>query len=214
MNTARSAKLVIFLKAPRLGTVKTRLAASLGHAAALSAYKKITERLFKNLRRLPGVQIRFSPDDAEPEVREWLGNGFDFQPQGSGDLGERLYRAFEETFSAGNERVVVIGSDCPYVTKNDVRAAFDCLETHDAVLGPANDGGYWLIGLRARQPALFKNIKWSTESVLKETLSRAGKTKLNVHLLRTLDDIDTAEDWERFLAFERENGTSNSSTFF
>lgn len=87
-------RLVIFLKAPRIGSVKTRLAASIGNEAALAAYKRMAEHLLRNLKRLRDVQIRFSPDDAEAELRAWIGDSFELRPQGSGDLGERLKRAF------------------------------------------------------------------------------------------------------------------------
>lgn len=194
-----STRLVIFVKAPRPGQVKTRLAAGLGESAACAAYKRIVEQLMENLRGLENIEIRFSPDDAEGELRQWLGENFIFTPQGSGDLGEKLHRAFQENFDAGAERVVVIGSDCPYVTPEDIEAAWSSLAAHDVVLGPASDGGYWLVGLRELQPVLFKNIPWSAESVLETTLTRVREAQLSFQLLHKLDDIDVLEDWQIFL---------------
>ncbi len=200
MKTQRSInKLVIFVKAPRLGQVKSRLAASIGEPATCDAYKKIAAHLLENLRGLENVEIRFSPDDAENELRKWLGDDFDFARQSSGDLGERMHGAFQKAFAAGNERVVMIGSDCPYVTRQDVASAWKHLETHDIVLGPAMDGGYWLIGLRQPQPALFENMAWSTENVLETTLSRIRVMNLSYHCLRCLNDIDTENDWNCYL---------------
>ncbi|MEO7300080.1 MAG: TIGR04282 family arsenosugar biosynthesis glycosyltransferase [Verrucomicrobiota bacterium] len=194
-----TAKLIIFAKAPRPGQVKSRLASSIGEIAACEAYQKITRLLLDNLHGLENVEIRFAPDEAESEMRKWLGHGYEYAPQGSGDLGERLQRAFQENFSAGNQRVIVIGSDCPYVTKQDIEAAANALTLKDVVLGPANDGGYWLMGLRKPQPALFQEIPWSSEKVLETTLIRISEAQLSFQLLHKLHDIDVAEDWQKFL---------------
>ncbi|MEP6664309.1 MAG: TIGR04282 family arsenosugar biosynthesis glycosyltransferase [Verrucomicrobiota bacterium] len=194
-----SIRLVIFVKAPRLGQVKSRLAAGIGESAACAAYKRMVEQLMENLQGLENVEIRFAPDEGEDELRKWLGGKYDFRRQRSGDLGERLHRAFQENFNPGHERVVVIGSDCPYVTKADIESAANSLATHDVVLGPATDGGYWLIGLSEPQPALFEDIPWSTEAVLETTLCRIRSENLSIYRLRTLDDIDVAEDWGKFL---------------
>jgi rSAM/selenodomain-associated transferase 1 len=115
-------------------------------------------------------------------------------------FGERLDRAFTEAFGTGARRVVVIGSDCPEIASDDIEKAWAALREFDLVLGPATDGGYWLLGLRAPQPQLFRGIPWSSATVLNETLARARPTGLSVHLLRELSDIDTVEDWRTFLA--------------
>jgi uncharacterized protein len=193
-------KLVIFIKAPRLGAVKSRLAKTLGEENALAAYKLMTDRLLANLIGLPGIEIRFSPDDAEDEVRKWLGNGFEFSPQGSGDLGERLQRAFEESFARGFGRTVIIGSDCPYVTRSDIEMAWASLANCEAVIGPAADGGYWLIGLRSPQPRLFEEISWSSDSVFETTLERICAANLPHDCLRELNDIDAESDWRHYIA--------------
>src|SRR5262249_24760372 len=121
-------------------------------------------------------------------------------PQGPGDLGERLSRAFRDAFASGARRVVVIGSDCPDVTPADIHAAWAALEAHDVVLGPAIDGGYWLIGLQALHEPLFRGVRWSTSTVLTQTLALCHQQGLRVHRLRELSDVDTEEDWRRFLA--------------
>lgn len=189
-------KLLVFLKAPRRGTVKTRLAADLGPDDALSAYRELVAVTLSHLVALAPVELRFTPDDAGSEIAPWLRAGWGSAPQGNGDLGTRLARAFDEAFHAGHQRVVVIGSDCPYVTDHDIRTAWEALAHHEVVLGPAMDGGYWLLGLRSAQPDLFAEIEWSTANVLSQTLQRAKAAHLSVTLLRPLSDVDTATDWE------------------
>jgi len=191
-------QLIIFAKAPRPGLVKTRLAETIGEAGALRAYSALVNRLVENLRGLPEVELRFSPDDAETEVAAWLCPGWTARPQGEGGLGRRLQRAFADAFAAGAQRVVIIGSDCAEITPRDVREAWRELSTHELVLGPALGGGYWLIGLRQPQPALFDGVAWSTDQVLAQTLQRAKAARLSFHLLRILADVDTATEWRVF----------------
>ena len=193
-------RLIVFAKAPRPGTVKTRLARTLGAAKACAAYQQLADTLFANLARLERVELRYAPDDAENEIQGWLRPGWQAVAQGLGDLGSRLSRAFEEAFRGGAKRVVIIGSDCPEVTARDVRDAWRELKGSDLVVGPATDGGYWLIGLGVFQPALFEGISWSSEMVLAETLQRAKAEGLGIQLLRILTDVDSANDWREFLA--------------
>ena len=105
-----------------------------------------------------------------------------------------MHRAFADA----NGSAIIIGSDCPYLELNDLEAAAEALQTHDAVFGPAVDGGYWLIGLNAPCPALFEGIEWSTDAVLKTTLSKADAQGLSVCQLRELSDVDTVEDWSEW----------------
>jgi rSAM/selenodomain-associated transferase 1 len=192
--------LIIFVKAPRLGFVKTRLAKTLGDQASLAAYRQLVDSLLRNLSTLTDVQLRFSPDDATSEIRQWLQPSWTAVAQGDGDLGQKLKAAFAQSFAIGAQRVVIVGSDCPTVTATDIQTAWQELQDSHVVLGPAVDGGYWLIGLNQPQPPLFENISWSTDSVLAETLERARKNNLRVTLLRRLRDIDTESDWASFLA--------------
>jgi rSAM/selenodomain-associated transferase 1 len=186
--------LIMFVKAPRPGEVKTRIAESIGAQAACDAYLALVEVLIGNLRTLSNVQVRYTPDDALLEIPQWVQPTWKSAPQGHGDLGQRLAKAFDDAFSAGAERVVTIGSDCPEITQQDIESAWAALDDHDVVLGPAEDGGYWLIGLRSPQRALFENVAWSSTTVFEETLSRATDTGLAVRVLRKLSDVDTMED--------------------
>lgn len=192
-------RLIVFVKAPRVGFVKTRIAEALGAEAAAAVYRTLVERVLANLAGLSEVELRFAPDDARLEIEPWLRRGWRAWPQGEGNLGARLQRAFAEAFVAGARRVVV-GSDCPDVCAEDIREAWQALATADVVLGPANDGGYWLIGLAQPQPRLFADMPWSTAGVFRQTLERARALGLRVAQLRQLADVDTAADWQAFQA--------------
>jgi rSAM/selenodomain-associated transferase 1 len=198
-----SGRLIIFAKAPILGSVKSRIAASIGPVKALEIYQTILCKLFTNLRSLNNVQVRVTPDASAAEFSVLCSLSWTFRPQGEGDLGARLYRAFAESFEQETEPVVIVGSDCPEVTTGDIHDAFAALNAHDLVLGPALDGGYWLIGLRQPCAALFDQIDWSTPRVLNQTLQCARDQNLRVHMLRELSDVDTIEDWNRHIASSR-----------
>lgn len=195
----RETKLMVFAKTPRAGTVKTRLAASIGAKAACDAYLLLVESLLRRIEKLDRVEVRFTPDDGASEISPWLRKTWSVRPQGPGDLGERLKRAFQDALAERKLPTVVIGSDCPYVTVEDIEAAWLALESNDLVVGPAADGGYWLIGLSAPQPSLFKEIPWSTDRVFQKTLARAQAAGLRVHILRELTDVDTESQWREFL---------------
>lgn len=191
--------LIIFCKAPRPGFVKTRMAASMGAEAACQRYEHLAETVFRQLQGMEHVELRFTPDDATSEIARWKKRpSWRTAPQGSGDLGARLNGAFSECFSSGAQRVVVIGTDTPEMTESDVREAFLALRQEDVVVGPSEDGGYWLIGLTEPHPELFDAQDWGTDRVCQETLLRAQVRGLQTRLLRLLPDIDNEDDWNRF----------------
>jgi uncharacterized protein len=192
-------RLIIFVKAPRVGTVKSRIARTAGAERACAIYRQLVETVLGNVRAINHVQLRFSPDDAAAEIGPWLRGDWQGETQGSGDLGSRMLRAFDAAFAGGAERVVIIGSDCPEIKVADVRSAWKQLRSHDLVVGPAIDGGYWLIGLRAPQPNLFEEITWSSDQVLGQTLQRAKSLGLRIQLLRLLADIDTEAGWNAYV---------------
>jgi rSAM/selenodomain-associated transferase 1 len=132
----------------------------------------------------------------------WLGGDLSYEPQLESDLGARMHAAIAARVAAGARRVVVIGTDCPGVTGAGVRSAFAALDDADVVLGPATDGGYYLIGMREPQAALFRDVPWSTHRTLAVTLERARAARLCVALLDTLRDIDTADDWRAYVGGE------------
>jgi rSAM/selenodomain-associated transferase 1 len=198
--------LLVFLKAPRLGQVKTRLALTLGDKAACAAYCRLVETVLVRISSLPKVRLVYAPADGAGEIQSWTRPGWEIEPQAAGDLGHRLHSAFLDAFARGAQRVVIIGSDCPAITANDITTAWSALKTAELVLGPATDGGYWLIGLRQPQVALFENMAWSTATVFQDTLNRAQTAGLMVSLLRELADVDTEADWRAFLETERKAG--------
>ena len=191
-------RLLIMVKAPRLGFAKTRLGLAIGPEKARLAYLEMVRQLVNQLAPISDVQLRFTPDDAHSEVAGWLHPGWTAAPQGEGDLGIRLARAFADLFSQGARRIVAIGADCPWVISQDILGAWEKLHHYDVVLGPAKDGGYWLIGLRQSCPHLFEGIPWSSSSVFSETERRTRELGLSLRRCRELSDIDTAEDWSAY----------------
>src|SRR5204863_58100 len=126
-----SEQLIVFVKVPRPGAVKTRLAETIGASAACDAYRVLVETLLNALSVVADVELRFTPEDASTEIKRWLRNSWQMRPQGQGSLGERLHAAFAETFSRGTQCVAIIGSDCPSVTPRDIEDAWSALETND-----------------------------------------------------------------------------------
>lgn len=191
--------LIVFLKVPKPGFVKTRLAESLGKEEACQIYQGLVEGLLERIRSFASVELRITPDEGVLECDQWCQTGWSIVPQGEGDLGTRMNRAFEEAFSRGRDRVLAIGSDCPYVGIDQIIDGLDRLEEDSVVLGPANDGGYWMIGMRNHLPALFEGIDWSTERVLEQTLGAVEAMDLSVSLLEPLEDIDDLDAWNRYI---------------
>lgn len=190
--------LLLFVRHPELGKVKTRLAATLGDEEALRIYRFLLENTRTATRAVPAERWVFYADEI-PGNDAWETPDFRRFGQQGADLGARMRHAFEQAFAAGAERVVIIGSDCPELTGELLQQAFEALQAHDAVLGPATDGGYYLLGLRRPAPGLFENIAWSTDAVLAQTLDAARDLGLSVFLLPELTDIDREEDWAAFV---------------
>lgn len=197
---AAGEKLLILLKAPVRGLVKTRLAAEVGPDAALTIYRQMLERVLGEMAVLSDVELHYAPVTEQALIAALLKSGWRQHPQAAGDLGARMQQAFAAAFQAGAQRVVMIGTDCPEVDMTDIHAAWKALAQHDLVLGPAADGGYWLIGLKQPRPELFSHIQWSTSSVLAETIARAQQMGLRYKRLRTLSDVDTKADWDAYRA--------------
>lgn len=190
----------MFLKSPRPGSVKTRLAAGLDAEAAAAIAVVLIDRTMAALSEFGGrVELRFTPDDAGDEIRRWGAKAWRAVPQGEGDLGQRLERAVAAAFAEGETRVLVVGTDCPGLSAEDLDEALRILEDRDVVLGPSEDGGYWLIGLRLPLPELFAGVAWSTDTVCETTRRRAVEGGRSVGLLRRQLDVDTLEDWRRWL---------------
>jgi len=197
------ARLIVFVKAPRPGRVKTRLAKDIGEEEACDAYRELAETLFENLAEIANVELCFAPANAAHELRPWLRKGWTLAPQAGGELGNRLHKAFLSAFEDGCEKVAIIGSDCPEVTAGDIREAWKRLKRRDLVLGPATDGGYWLIALKRPCAGLFQKIPWSTDRVLARTIAAGTDAGLKIDCLRPLTDIDTLDEWREFVENRR-----------
>ena len=185
--------LIVMLKEPRPGRVKTRLARDIGKTAAANWFRHQSQALLRNLSQDPrwNIVASVSPDPAI-HSRVWPPT-LSRIPQGSGDLGERMRRALVQC-SPGP--TVLIGGDIPGVSKSHINRAFTLLKRRDVVLGPATDGGFWLIGVKGAKPlptALFQNVRWSSKHTLQDTMKSIG-TGHSIGLTDTLSDVDTLQD--------------------
>ncbi len=197
-------RLIVFARYPTPGKAKTRLIPALGPQGAADLQRRMTEHVLERVgefARGRHISVEVHHDGGSTRLMNyWLGREFRYRRQGKGDIGARMAHCFRETFADGTERAVLIGTDCPGITPDIVHDAFDSLDRNDVVVGPANDGGYYLIGLRRPVPELFVGIPWGTDAVIKDTLLTAKKLALSIHLVKTLGDVDNPEDlpiWER-----------------
>jgi uncharacterized protein len=188
--------LLVFLKWPEPGLAKTRLIGALGPEAAAGVYRLLAEAEMGATRPQAGEYDRllcFSPAEAEARIQGWF-PGEAVWPQPEGDLGHRMSEAFAQGFRQGAERVAIIGTDVPAVARATVQSAFRALDSADLVLGPAHDGGYYLLALARHRAELFLGIAWSTSKVLAATRARAASLGLRTHLLEAMNDVDTIDD--------------------
>ena len=197
--------ILLFVKLPQPGQVKTRLAAKIGRAAAAKIYGQLVATVLQRLPKWARLIIMFDPPDRAEEVRAWItelspDHALEFVAQIPGDLGARLEQAFASAFTTGAEKVAVVGSDCIEIGPATFTETERALETHECVIGPTFDGGYYLLALKQPRPSLFVNMAWSTETVFEETVTRARAAGLTVHELGRRCDIDTIEDWQRAIA--------------
>ncbi|MBD2717017.1 TIGR04282 family arsenosugar biosynthesis glycosyltransferase [Microvirga sp. STR05] len=187
--------LLIFARHPELGRVKTRLAAAIGPEAALAVYRELlahTRAATEQLQVHKTVWLAEPP--ATPSATPDLWAGYEQQLQLPGDLGTKMQMAFSHAFANGARAAIIIGTDCPGLTAALVQEAFVALATHEVVIGPAEDGGYYLLGMKEVCTDLFLRKSWSTNSVLPHTLADADRLGLQVKQLPMLRDVDDATD--------------------
>lgn len=194
MNTETA--LLIFVKNPEKGKVKTRLAETLGQDCALKIYLALLEHTRAVALQVNVDRLLFYSSFVEKNDGWSTGDFIKYTQQGA-DLGARMLHAFQSAFEK-YRKVVIIGSDCANLTPAIVREAFEQLDYFPFVIGPATDGGYYLLGMTTPEPSLFLNMEWSTDEVLSNTLERIASLGKDYYLLPELSDIDYAEDWEQY----------------
>ncbi len=194
-------RLCVFVRAPVPGHVKSRLAGQIGTQAAFEANCILTERILDALADISlCVELWVAGDTDNCLIRQWAGRfNLAVRSQPPGDLGWKMHRALEHCHACGGAGMV-IGSDLPAVDAAYIERATALLASHDAVLGPAEDGGYALIGLHRPNAAIFTGIDWSTDAVCTQTRAKLNGLGLSVGELPTTWDVDTLADWRRFLA--------------
>ena len=190
------AALMIFVKNAELGKVKTRLASTVGDEQALKIYLALLDHTRKIAESLPVDRLLFYSRFIDREDK-WPADKFQKHIQSGDDLGERMVDAFQRALVT-YRKVIIVGSDCAGLSTEIVEQAFSLLEHHDFVVGPAIDGGYYLLGMKQLSPSLFREIEWSTEKVYTRTVERIEALEASYGVLPALSDIDRAEDWEKY----------------
>lgn len=189
--------IIVFVKNPELGKVKTRLASTLGDTTALEIYNKLVDYTRNVLVEIKNANLYVFYSSFIDTEDGWSNDIFDKRLQVEGGLGPKITSAIQSTFEECDQ-VVIIGSDCPQLTSSHIEDAFEKLKTHNVVIGPSHDGGYYLLGMGNYYPELFQDIAWSTNTVCQETLQKAKSIDLNSCKLETLSDVDYEEDWVKF----------------
>lgn len=208
--------LLLFAKSPIKGHVKTRLAAETCGDFEVELYKYFVEDMISLIENI-GVSFKlyFYPANMKSTFLEWLGEQHCYRSQTGDNLGERLRNAFDNAFEEGFSNVVAIGSDSPDLPVHFLIESFEALAAHDAVIGPANDGGYYLIGFSKEKfiPEAFDNISWSTDSVFEQTVSILKRHGRKVYLLPLWHDVDTIADLKSLLLRTRNTVFEKSKTY-
>lgn len=186
---------MIFVKYPTRGTVKTRLAKTIGNADATLLYKEFVDTIINRTESKDVTRVVFyTPYNKRYDIMQWLGKDFIFYPQRGKDLGKRLRNAFALVFNKGAKNAIVIGTDSPLIDQDLIRKALDKLKQCHCVIGPSRDGGYYLLGLSCFCEEIFKGIQWSSASVFEQTLNCIKRAGLAVDILPAGFDVDTKED--------------------
>jgi len=191
--------IITFTRNPELGKVKSRLAKSIGKESALTIYKILLEHTKNVLSKLEcDKAVYYSVKIRENDI--WNAKMFSKHQQFGDDLGHRMQNAFENGFKNGYNKIIIVGSDLYDLNTDIINEAFKALDTHDNVIGPAKDGGYYLLGMKALHPSVFDIDNWGTKTVYKQTITKLNNNSL--YVLNTLNDIDYVEDLEPYAVFK------------
>ena len=183
--------LLIFAKNPVIGKVKTRIGLVLGDEKALEIYRSLLDGTYCETKSLSQNKFLFLSDDPDKNLFDPC---FEQRIQNGKELGEKMHNALDSVFRKGFKKVILIGTDVPGLKRDIINEAFDKLYYFDIVIGPAMDGGYYLIGMKEPDFSLFKNMEWGNEKVLSKTIKRIKEKAKSYYLLKKLNDIDTYED--------------------
>jgi len=184
--------IIVLQKAPVPGNVKTRLAARIGENEALRVYQFLVDHTHRQLAGIASaIYVYFS---GEPDLTYLKLPNYYVRTQKHGNLGQRMHAAFAEVFASGHDQVLIVGTDCYELQPNIILDAFDVLASKDVAIGPAKDGGYYLLGMNKLTPELFNGITWSTDTVYMDTMAIVTSLGLDVHTLPLLSDVDRFED--------------------
>lgn len=191
--------LIVFLKSPEKGKVKTRIAQTEGEERALSIYRLLLDKTYllaeKMIAKKIAIFVFFSGNPNE--LKQW--NKHQLYPQEGQDLGERMKNAFKIVFEQGYDKVGIIGSDCYALTEKHISRGFEAIEKFDFVFGPALDGGYYALFVKKAPDFIFENMTWSHPNVLSDSIRKIESMRKTYHLLEKLSDVDTITDWNRVI---------------
>lgn len=195
--------IIVFIKNPELGKVKTRLARTIGDDHALKIYKYLLQYTKDVVKNVSADQLFLFHGGKLIDSNKWSILNCDNRLQNEGDLGVKMDSAFRYVFSKGFDKAVLIGSDCLEIKLEHIESSFSKLERADIVIGPAEDGGYYLLGMNKYNSSLFRNMPWSTNNLLEKTIEVAIAECLNYKLLPVLSDVDYIEDLEGKLDWKK-----------
>ncbi len=205
--TQTNCHLAVMARTPKLHATKTRLQGELGAEGALAAHTRLVEGTLQRLAGVDRAAASLWVTETDAIVQGWAAScEWPLRTQPAGDLGARMHGILQVLLEEGAARACVIGTDCPEIDAAYVEAAFAGLDQADVVLGPAEDGGYGLIALKQPEESLFADIPWGSDVVLQQTLAHAAAADLEVQLLPTIWDVDTPEDWQRYLRWSQNLG--------
>jgi rSAM/selenodomain-associated transferase 1 len=195
-KTIKRKALIVFIRNPELGKVKTRLAKKLGDEKALQIYIALFQHTRQEVLEVEAGRLLFYSEKVALND-DWPAEHFEKYLQHDGGLGERMHYAFERALQT-HDQAIIVGSDIAGLKAAIINRAFEVLQHHDYVIGPAMDGGYYLLGMKKPSPELFLDMEWSTPEVFQQTISRIEQHGGSWQAVDTLSDIDYAEDWEKY----------------
>ena len=206
---------IVFMRVPEIGKVKTRLSRSIDEKIVLALYKNFAMDVFEKVQKCANhIRICYHPPGQEAKMISWLGNTYEYVSQTGKDLGERMENAFRETFSDGYTHLILIGTDFPDLPEAFIGEAFGHLENDRVVIGPASDGGYYLVGFPKNRflPRIFKDMPWGTDQVYSKTIRLLKRACRSVHLLPEWRDIDDYDDLLYFITRSKTQKSEATNT--